>query len=111
MTELTSRLHALGLTALPDNLDDIVALVTKKRWSFTQALEHVVNLEEKERARRGLERRTRRSRLERFKPMADFDWNWPKQIDRPLVEAVLRLDFLDAKRNVVLQRLSIGRST
>jgi len=102
MTDLATRLSGLGLTVLGDNLDDIVALVTKKRWSFVQALEHVVDLEDKERARRGLERRTRRSRLERFKPMADFDWNWPKEIDRPLVEAVLRLDFLEAKRNVVL---------
>jgi DNA replication protein DnaC len=102
MTDLATPLHALGLTVLADHLDDIVALVTQKRWSFVQALEHVVDLEERERARRGLERRTRRCRLERFKPMADFDWSWPKQIDRPLVEAVLRLDFLDAKRNVVL---------
>lgn len=102
MTDLTPRLQALGLTALADNLDDIIALVTKKRWSFMQALEHVVELEEKERSRRGLERRTRRSRLERFKPMADYDWNWPKLIDRALIESVLRLDFLEAKRNVVL---------
>jgi len=95
-------MHDLGFTAVADNFDDIVDLVTKKRWSFVQALEHMVDLEEKERSRRGLERRKRRSKLERFKPMADFDWNWPKQIDRSLVEAVLRLDFLEAKRNVVL---------
>jgi DNA replication protein DnaC len=34
--------------------------------------------------------------------MADYDWNWPTKIDRPLVESVLRLDFLDEPRNVVL---------
>ncbi len=67
-----------------------------------QALEHIVALEEKDRSRRGLERRTRRSRLERFKPMVDYDWNWPDLIDRALIESVLRLDFLEATRNVVL---------
>lgn len=102
MTDLAERLHAIGLAALAEGLDDIIALVTKKRWSFVQALEYVVELEEKDRARRGLERRTRRSKLERFKPMADYDWNWPERIDRPLVESVLHLDFLEAKRNVVL---------
>lgn len=102
MTALAARLRSLGITALADDFNDILALVTKKRWSFLQALEHVVDLEEKERSRRGLERRTRRSRLERFKPMADYDWNWPEQIDRGLVESVLRLDFLEDKRNVVL---------
>lgn len=102
MTDLMARLQALGLLALADGWDDVVALVTTKRWSFTQAVEHVVALEEKERARRGLERRQRRSKLERFKPIADFDWNWPDQIDRPLVETALALDFLPAHRNIVL---------
>ncbi len=102
MTDLTSRLGALGFTALADGWGDVVALVTTKRWSFIQAVEHIVALEEKERTRRGLERRQRRSRLERFKLMADFDWNWPDQVDRSLVESALSLDFLPAHRNVVL---------
>jgi DNA replication protein DnaC len=34
--------------------------------------------------------------------MADFDWNWPSEIDRPLVESLLSLDFLEGARNVVL---------
>lgn len=102
MTDLVSRLRALGLPALANGWEDVVALVTTKRWSFTQAIEHIAALEEKERARRGLERRQRRSRLERFKPMADFDWNWPDQIERSLVESALSLDFLPAHRNVVL---------
>ena len=34
--------------------------------------------------------------------MADFDWNWPSAIDRPLVESLLSLDFLEGARNVVL---------
>jgi NAD(P)-dependent dehydrogenase (short-subunit alcohol dehydrogenase family) len=62
----------------------------------------VAIIEDKDRAQRGLERRLKRSRLERFKPMADYDWNWPTKIDRPLVESVVRLDFLDEPRNVVL---------
>jgi len=102
MTDLRSRLRALGLGATVAHLDDIVALATKQRWSPTQLIEHIVDLEEKDRAHRGLERRMSRSRLDKFKPMSDFDWNWPKQIDRPLVESVLTLDFLDAARNVVL---------
>jgi DNA replication protein DnaC len=34
--------------------------------------------------------------------MSDFEWAWPKRIDRAAIEAVLRLDFLAAGRNVVL---------
>lgn len=100
--DLRSLLRALGLTATSDALDDLIALATKKRWGPIELFEHIVSLEDKDRARRGLERRLKRSRLERFKPMADYDWNWPKKIDRALVESVLRLDFATDARNVVL---------
>jgi len=102
MTDLASRLRALGLTLTADTLADVIALGTKKRWGPTELLEYVADIEDKECAKRGLEGRTRRSKLERFKLMADFDWNWPKEIDRPLVNACLGLEFLDDHRNVVL---------
>lgn len=104
MTErdLKTRLIALGLVATAAHLDDIIALATKKRWGPAESFEYILTLEDQERSRRGVERRLKRSRLERFKPMADFDWNWPTKIDRPLVESVLRLDFISEARNVVL---------
>jgi DNA replication protein DnaC len=102
MSDLCSRLRALGLLTTATTLDDLVALATKKRWGLTEALEHIVELEERDRARRGLERRMSRSRLEKFKPMSDFEWDWPTKIDRPLVESLLTLDFVEGTRNVVL---------
>lgn len=102
MTTLAEQLGALGLRSTAAHLDDLLARATKHRWSATQLLEHTVADERADRARRGLERRLARSRLGRFRPMADFDWAWPKRIDRDAVEAALRLDFLAAARNVVL---------
>jgi DNA replication protein DnaC len=58
--------------------------------------------EEQERARRGLERRLREARLGTFKPLADFDWTWPKKIDRAQIEDLFRLDWLTSATNVVL---------
>jgi DNA replication protein DnaC len=102
MSDLKDRLRALGLLVTAETLDDLVATATKKRWAAQQILEYVVDAEEKDRARRGLERRMSRSRLERFKPMADFDWAWPSKVDRGLVESAVRLDFIEPVRNVVL---------
>jgi len=102
MADLPARLRGLSLLATAAALDDLVALATKKRWGITETLEHIADIEEKDRTCRGLERRKKRSRLERFKPMADFDWNWPKKIERPVVESSVRLDFLAEARNVVL---------
>jgi DNA replication protein DnaC len=102
MADLPVRLRNLCLMATAATLPDIVALATKKRWGATELLEHIAGIEETDRACRGLERRRKRSRLERFKSMADFDWNWPKKIDRALVESTLHLDFISEARNVVL---------
>jgi DNA replication protein DnaC len=102
VTDLRARLRALGIFATSNAIDDLVALATKKRWGAAEVLEHLADLEENDRARRGLERRNSRARLETFKPLADFDWTWPTAIDRPLVESIASLDFLESARNVVL---------
>ena len=102
MSELVDRLRQLGLRATSAQLSDFVAHATKDRASALQVLERLVEVEEKDRARRSLDRRLSRSRLGRFKPMADFDWAWPTKIDRDRVESVVRLDFLAEARNVVL---------
>ena len=100
--ELATALPQIGLRWTADNLDDLVAMATRKRWSTTQLLEHIAEHELEERTQRSLERRLSRSRLGRFKPMADFDWRWPKKLERSMVESALRLDFMDRTGNVVL---------
>ena len=102
MAPLADTLTLLGLHHTAAHLDDLVALATKRRWSPTQFLEHLADLEQQERTRRSLERRLLRSRLGRFTPMDAFDWAWPTRIDRDAVEAALRLEFLAAGRNCVL---------
>ena len=57
--------------------------------------------EEQERARRSLERRLQDAHIGRFKPLCDFDWNWPKRCDRAAVEALMTLDFLKDATNAV----------
>lgn len=102
MNPLAEQLPAIGLHHTAAQLDDLIALATKKRWGPQELLEHVARTELDDRARRSLDRRLARSRLGRFKPMADFDWSWPKKLDRDAVESALRLDFLEPAKNVVL---------
>jgi DNA replication protein DnaC len=62
----------------------------------------LIQWEEEERARRSLERRLTDARIGRFKPLADFDWAWPKRCDRGSVEALMELNFIKEAANVVL---------
>lgn len=102
MTTLAESLAALGLRHAAAHLDDLVATSTKKRLGPLETIEQLVEREGQHRAKKSLERRLARSRIGRFKPIADFEWDWPKRIDRDAIEAALRLEFLDGGRNIIL---------
>ncbi len=101
-SELHEDLIALGLRGVAASLDDLTARTTKARSSPIQLFEELVRIEKVDRARPGLERRQARSRIGTFKPMADFDWNWPSKVDRAAVERVLSLAFVDEGANVIV---------
>ena len=101
-TTLMNDLRRLGLLRTAEDLNDILARATRLRWSPTVLLEHIVTAELEERQRRSIERRLTAARLGRFKPIADWDWNWPTALDRPALDRVLALDFLDRAENVIL---------
>ena len=93
MPELHERAGKLGLYGLLAHWDE----VQDQPW-----LPPLLAWEESERARRGLERRISRSRVGRFKALADFDWAWPESIDRAHVEELFDLAWVHEARNVVL---------
>lgn len=101
-TALGDALREIGLCSFAHCLDDFVSRATRARWSVIEILAAIVRAERQERARRSVERHLGRAHLGRFKPVCDFDWNWPKSIDREAVERVLRLGFIERWENVVL---------
>jgi len=101
-TTLTANLRRLGLADTAGNLDDLIARATRSRWSPTLMLDTLVQAALDARARRRLERQLQAARLGRFKPLADFEWTWPKHLHRPTVDRVFSLDFIAKGENVVL---------
>ena len=99
---LSDALRSLGLRRTAADLSDFLARATRSRWSPAMLLEELVRAESQDRAQRSLERRLARARLGRFKLMADFEWDWPKTVDRAAVERVLALGFLESGGNVIL---------
>jgi DNA replication protein DnaC len=101
-TTLSDQLRQLGLLHTAGELNDFIARATQKRWSPVVQLERLVQAELEARLRQRVERRLRDARLGRFKPIADWEWTWPKAIHRPTVERVLTLDFLTQRENVIV---------
>lgn len=91
--DLRERARRLGLWGLLANWDTL----SKQPW-----VREYLGVEEDERARRSLERRIRAARLGAFKSIADFDWQWPKVVDREQIEDLLQLGFVGERANVVL---------
>ncbi len=52
------------------------------------------------------------ARLGRFKPVCDFDWAWPKKLDRALLDELFTLRFVREGTNVILLGPNgVGKST
>jgi DNA replication protein DnaC len=100
--ELQKRLSKLGLWYLKDHMTDFVNRAVKGRWSPHQMIEHLVNHELEEYKRRTMERRIASAKIGRFKPMNEFDWSWPKKIDRQSIEALFDLELINQGSNSVL---------
>ncbi len=110
-SDLKAQLERIGLRAVAQNVDDLIARATTGRWSPRMILEQLANIETDDRSRRSLERRLRLSGVKKFKPMVDFDWNWPKAIERDVIERALTLDFIKEARNLVLMgRNGLGKT-
>ena len=65
-----------------------------------------------ERKQRSLERRLSSAKLGRFKPLTEFDWQWPSKIDQAAVQRLMQLDFLtEASNIIILGSNGVGKST
>jgi DNA replication protein DnaC len=89
---LRARAEALHLHGLLTHWSEVAT----QPW-----LAPMLDWEEQQRASRSLQRRLKTARIGRFKPLCDFDWNWPKRCDRAAVEALVTLDFLKEAANAV----------
>ena len=92
LDDLRERARALDLHGLVLHFDE----VAEADW-----LPWLIEREEEERGRRSLERRLRTAKLGRYKPLVDFDWDWPKKLNRGHVEELNRLGFVKEGANVI----------
>ena len=93
--ELMPRAMALKLHGLVAHWDALSE--AELPW-----IKQLVEWEEVERKRRGLERRLRAAHIGRFKSLADFDWNWPDQCDKAAVSGFMTLGFIKEAANLIL---------
>lgn len=67
-----------------------------------ELVENIIAWEEVARKDKSHLSRLKNARIGQFKPLADFDWAWPKKIDRGAIEECTQLEFIQSATNIVL---------
>jgi DNA replication protein DnaC len=63
---------------------------------------NLLDLEEQARRQRSLDRRIQAAHLGAHRSMGDYDWLWPKKIDRAQIQDAMGLGFIKEHENIVL---------
>lgn len=101
--ELLNRFKKMKLGYLVNNLDDFVAEMSAAKTDPISILSTMIEREIDNQGQKTLERRIQYSKLnvKELKFMADFDWSWPKGLDRDLTEELLGLSFMQESANII----------
>lgn len=112
MTDAVELLRRIGVRATAEAIHALLTHAHKSKMSPQVLIEQLVDLELRERDARNLLRRTKAATLGSYKPLDQFEWNHPRQIDRDLYEHLLGLDFIEKAENILLRGpAGVGKST
>jgi len=110
--EVTELLARVGFRSPSEKLRAFVEHAIRGKLGPVETIEGMVAIERREREDRNLVERTKRASLGSFPPLADFDWNHPRKIDRNLFEHLHdSLAFIERAENVLLRGQSgVGKT-
>ncbi len=99
--EMLQQLQDLRLTHMHANCQSFAKEAAKDGIPPLEFLRRLVAAECAERFGRLVERRVRQARMPSIKTFAQYQWERPRKINRPLIESLTTLDFIREKNNVV----------
>ncbi len=100
-TRLNEQLSALRLLTVQEQYAVLSGEAAQKQWPHVDYLARLIDGEARRRQEVAIQRRLAAARFPCLKTLDQFDWNWPKKINRPQVQNLFRLAFLPDKGNVV----------
>src|ERR1700686_3667771 len=102
LTRLDAQLQRLHLHYIQSHYQALATRAAEQQRSHLDYLEQLVEGEATMRENRSIERRIRNARFPVVKSLDDFQWSWPKKINRPQIQNLFRLAFIATHTNVVL---------
>ena len=108
---LRTHLTTLQLPYIREHFEPLAQQAAAHHHSHVEYLAGLIEGEAHRRETRSIERRLKAARLPMLKSLDQFQWNWPRKINRPQIQNLFRLIFLDTHANVVfLGGVGLGKS-
>jgi len=108
---LLEQLDYLKLPFFGENYAALAAEAVQKQRGPVDYLASLIDGETQRRKQLSTQRRVLAARFPVTKTLEQFDWSWPKKINRPQVQNLFRLAFLPSHTNVVfVGGVGLGKS-
>jgi len=108
---LDQILKYLKLPFMRDQHQELAAQASQKQWSHLDYFEKLADGEAALRRDRSTQRRIRQASFPVIKTLDQFDWTWPKKINRLQIQNLFRLSLIENRSNVIfLGGVGLGKS-
>lgn len=98
---LKKQLACLKLPYIHENYESVGKTAAHKQWTHVHYLSELIHQETALRTDRIIQNRIRTARFPVVKTLDQFNWDWPKKINRPQIQNIFRLKFIEDKSNIV----------
>ncbi len=111
MNEFEIHLAYLKLPYIRENYETAATTAAQKQWTHVHFLSELIKQEAGLRKDKAVLRRIRLARFPVVKTMDQFNWSWPRKINRVQIENLFRLKFIEEKSNIILiGPVGVGKS-
>ncbi|MBK7677635.1 MAG: ATP-binding protein [Candidatus Accumulibacter sp.] len=108
---LRGQLVSLKLSHLLERFELLAQQAGAEQWSHVDYLAQLIEGEAHAREDRSIQRRVGLARFPVVKTLDLFEWSWPTKINRPQIQNLFRLRFIEDKGNVIfIANVGLGKS-
>ncbi len=108
---LSEQLAQLRLSFIKENYHSLADQAAREQWTHGQYLQRLIEGESHRHQDRRIARRIAAARFPVIKTLDQFNWNWPKKINRLQVQHLFSLGFLKDNASVIfVGGVGLGKS-
>jgi DNA replication protein DnaC len=100
--DLRRQLQLLKLPFLLEHFEELARQAGSEQWSHVAFLARLIEGEAAGHQDRACQRRIKNARFPVLKTLEQFDFTWPTKINRPAIQNLFRLKFIEDKANAIL---------